>query len=219
MLFDCSPHYCCHFQLQSCHSHERRWRSSRCTLLGRLSSVCDCWPRASVPPTENYLTWPTSSPVLHSDLGWIGNTVSHKMAYFQLCLSRPFPCFFGSRGFFSVWLLEHAHRRYTGSSAGDASRVGVALHGISVDNRSLYSHLCPFHLIFAETLSFAICCRARVLTVSVTLEKLRCSLPAARGCPPAGAQGGHHLPQGCGPSWESAEGAPAARQCCHTALR
>lgn len=205
MLFDCSHHYC-HLQLQGCHRHEGCWRSTQCTLPSS-----DCWPRASVPPTESYQTCLTSSPVLLSDLGWIGNTVSLTMAYFQLCLSRPFPCAFGSRRAFSVWLLERAHRKCAGLSAGDASRVRVALRGVSVGNKSVYSHWSPFHLIFAGTLSFAICCRARVLTVPVSLEKLRRSVPAARSCPPAGAQGGHHWPQGCGPSWGSAEGAPAAR--------
>lgn len=58
-------------------------------------------------------------------------------------------------------------------SADDASRVGVALHGVSVGNRPVHSHLSAFHLIFAGTLSSAICCRARVLTVSVSLEALR----------------------------------------------
>lgn len=38
----------------------------------------------------------------------------HTMACFQLCLSRPFPCAFGSRGAFSVWLLECAHRKSAG---------------------------------------------------------------------------------------------------------
>lgn len=58
-------------------------------------------------------------------------------------------------------------------SADDASQVGVALHGVSVGNRPVHSHLSAFHLIFAGTLSSAICCRARVLTVSVSLEALR----------------------------------------------
>lgn len=39
---------------------------------------------------------------------------------FMLCLSRPFPCTFGSRVDFTVWLLERAHQKSTGLSAGDA---------------------------------------------------------------------------------------------------
>lgn len=90
MLFDCSHHHCCHLQLQSCHSREGHWRPTPCTLLGRLFSVSDCWPRASVSPPESYLTWTTSSAVLPSPRGWAESAVSHTMAHFRLCLSRPF---------------------------------------------------------------------------------------------------------------------------------
>lgn len=173
-------------------------------------SVCDSWSRAPDPPAENYL-WHAKyicpHPLLCSAQNWgelgLWGKCCHtqRPAFRDSCLDHflvalaqeePFQCdcwsmHTGTLGFLQVMLHE----------------LGVRCMGFSRITCQSISTRVPFICALLETLSPAIWSRVRALTVTISLEKLRRSVPAARSW----------LPEG--PPWPPSPRLRAATACRH----
>lgn len=156
-------------------------------------SGCDSWSRSPDPPAESYL-WHAEyicpHPLLCSaqawgELGvWGKRRHTQRPAFRGSCLDHflvalaqeePFQCdcwstHTGKLGFLRVMLHE----------------LGVRCMGGSRITCQNISTRVPFICALLETLSPAICGRVRALTVTISLEKLRRSVPVARSWPPEG---------------------------------